>query len=812
MLRSYLNIAFRNLRRQPQYAFINVFGLALGMACCILIALYVRDEISYDRFLPDSDRVYRVALDFRRQDVTIETAYTSRPLAPTLATDFPEVESATRLWHDATGRMVVRHEDRVFAEDRVFYGDSSFFDVFGFSLIAGNEQTALNDPFSIVLTEAMAKKYFGNADPLGAVLHLREPSDRDVFPYRISGVMPDVPANSHLNFDFLASYTTQRQSQSQSWLGFGVYSYVKLREGASPSTFEAKLPALFATYGGPQILESYSTSLDAFEAAGNRYRYFVQPLTSIHLHSNLEDEIKPTGDIRLVYLFVAIAGFVLILAGINFVNLATARAARRNVEVGVRKTLGSSRKQLVVQFLAEAALLSVLGLLLAMVLVVAVLPYFNTITGKSLQLSVSEIQFLIPLLAVIGGTVGLCAGAYPALYLSSFKPALVLKSGRSSGRSRRLRDTLVVFQFGIATLLIICTAVVYSQMSFMLSKNLGFDAEQVIILEGAEVMGPQAEAFRESMRGLPGVVRVSNAEQAPGRYLNGASFKMRGASDDASVVLEYTYASYDYVETLGLELVEGRSLSLRDFASDSLAVLLNETAVRHLGLENPIGQHLEWGGESTYEIIGVVKDFHVASLHKEIGPMALLGPDPRNTNRPNLLAIARIESGNWQETIEALRESWQRFAPEAPFIYSFLDDSFERLYEAERRTGRLVTLFSVLAIAIACIGLFGLAAYMAEQRKKEIGVRKVFGANEAGIVALMSKDFARLVVIAIASSVPLAFFLMQRWLEIFAYAIDLKVWIFAGAGLLSMVIALLTVSYQAFSAARTNPIDALKYE
>ena len=811
MIKNYLNIAIRNLRRQPQYAFINVFGLAMGMACCMLIALYVREELSYDRFLPDADRVYRMALDFRRQDVAINTAYTSRPLAPTLETDFPEVESATRLWYDPTGRMVVRYEDRIFGEDRIFFGDSTFFDVLGFPLLQGDARTALSEPFSIILTESMARKYFGEGDPMGAVLQLREPSDRDVFAYRITGIMADVPANSHLDFGFLASYTTQRQSQSQSWLGFGVYTYVKLREGASPAAFEAKLPDLFATYGGPQLVENYGTSLAEFEEAGNHYRYFVQPLTSIHLHSNVEDEVKPTSDIRLIYLFAAIAVFVLILAGINFVNLATARAARRNVEVGVRKTLGSGRKQLVVQFLTEAVLTSFLGLALAGALIYAILPYFNTITGKALQLGLEEARFLIPLLIFTGLSVGVLAGAYPALYLSSFKPAAVLKGGRGAGRGSRLRDALVVFQFGIATALIICTAVVYSQMRYMTSIDLGFDAEQVVVLEGAEVMGPQAETFRETLRGFPGVVSVSNAEQVPGRYLNGSSFKVAGAPDRDAVVLEYTYASYDFAETLGLEIVDGRSLS-REYPTDSLAVILNESAAQHLGLESPIGQRLEWPGNSTYTIIGVVKDFHVASLHRSIGPMALLGPDPRNTNRPNLLAVARIQAEAWPETVGAIEAAWRDFAPGAPFIYAFLDDSFEQLYETERRSSRLITLFALLAISIACIGLFGLAAFVAVQRTKEIGVRKVFGASEGGIVALLSKDFAKLVIAGIALAVPPAFFLMNRWLESFAYAVDLKALVFIAAGGLALIIALLTVSYQAFSAARINPIDALRHE
>ncbi len=810
MLKNYLKIALRNLRRHRGYTFINVFGLTLGMACCIAISLYVRDELSFDRFYNHADRIQRVVLDVRLQGREIRTAYTSRPLGPTLKTDVPEVEQATRLWHDPSGSMIVRYQDRRFPEDGVFFADSNFFDVFSIPFVQGDPQTALGDPYAIVLTASMAHKYFGQDDPMGQVLVLREPSDRDLFEYTVTGVIEDLPANSHMAFDFLASYVTQRQSRSESWLGFGVYTYVKRREGADSDAVGAKLPALFATYGGAQIQEAFGTSLADFEAAGNHYRYALQPLPDIHLHSNLDDELKPTGDARLVYLFVAIAVFVLLLACVNFVNLSTARAARRTMEVGIRKTLGAQRFQLIGQFLAESTLLSVLALLLAVTLVQIGASFLSAITGKPLTLTSADLLRFAPVLLGLALVVGLGAGAYPAFYIAAFRPLAVFKH-HGLGRRAWLRDVLVVFQFGIATALVACTAIVYTQMQYMLDKRLGFTPEQVVVLEGTEIMGSQGEAFRQALRALPGVVRVTNAEQVPGRHLDGSFFRLAGAPDDDLIAIEYTYASYDYVETLGLELVAGRSLS-RAFATDSLAVLLNETAARQLGLDDPVGKQLEWPGESTYTIVGVLKDFHITSLHRQIGAVALLGPDPRNTNRPNLLAAARLRTDDLPRTLAAIADTWNRFAPQEPFVYTFLDETFAQLYQVEQRTSRLITLFAGLAILIACFGLFGLAAYMAEQRTKEIGIRKVFGATVSGIVMLLSKDFAKLVLVAIVLAAPLAYLTMQRWLDAFAYHIDPSWGIFLGTGVLTLTIALLTVSYQSVKAALADPVKALRYE
>ena len=812
MFRNYVVIALRTLRRQPAYSLLNILGLSVGMACCVLISMYISEELSYDTDWDGADRLYRVALDVQLQDVAFKTAISPMPLAPAFISDFPEVEQATRLWGDPSGKMVVRFENQVYPEPRFFFADSTWFDTFGNSLIRGNPNTALSEPFTVVVTESTARKYFGDADPIGKVLSLREPSDRDIFTYRVTGVMKDMPANSHLAFDFLASLVTQRLSQSQNWLGFGVYSYVKLKKSADPEAFKAKLPLLFKTNGEPQVLERYGMSVSEFEAAGNHYRYIVQPLRDIHLRSNLAEEIKPTSDIRLIYAFAAIAIFVLIVAGVNFVNLSTALASRRGTEVGVRKTMGSNRGQLITQFLVEAVILSMVGLGIALLMTSFVLPYFNEFTGKELSIDISRLGLIVPALLGLGIVMGLSAGAYPALFISAFRPATILK-GKSSGRTTsRLRNSLVIFQFSVVTVLIACTAIVFSQTQYLLSKHLGYDQEQVVFFEGAEVMGPQAESFRQTIRSLPGVVSVTNSEQVPGRHFRSAIFQPVATSDDQSLLMEYTYVSFDFVETLGMEITQGRSLS-RDFFTDSLGIMLNETAVQQLGLVDPVGKKLSWRGESSmYTIVGILKDFHVTSLHRAIGPVALIGPDPRNTNRPNLIVSARIKTDNWPQTLQAIESMWQRFAPREPFMYSFLDESIAQLYTHEERMSRLITIFAILAVIIACVGLFGLAAYIAEQRTKEIGVRKVLGASETGIFLLLSKDFTRLVAIAVCIAIPISALIMSRWLETFAFSISINPVVFVGSGLISLAIAWMAVSYQSLKAARMNPVRALRHE
>ncbi len=811
MLLSYIRVALRHLSRRKVYAAINVVGLAVGMACCLLIALFVQREYSFDDHHANADRIVRVALDAQIGETHVRSALSALPLASAMESEFPEVETATRLWRDRSGEMTVFSSDHEYLEPGVAFADANFFSVFSHHFVAGNPETALAEPNSIVLTASMANKYFGDTNPIGETLELREPSDRDLFTYTVTGVIEDTPASSHLDFDFLASFVTQRQSRSDSWLGFGVFTYALLDPGASTTTVENKLATLFEQHAAPRAIEGFGMSYDDFIASGQGYQYFLQPLTDIHLHSSLEDEWRPNGNAMLVNAFSAVALLILLIACINFTNLATARSSERAREVGVRKVLGAERRRLVTQFLVESVLLAVTALIVALVITTSALPAFSNLAGEAFELTATAAPLIVGLL-IFALLVGVLAGSYPAFYLSRFSPAAVLKSnGVRPGRTAALRNGLVVFQFAVSIVLIAGTATIYRQMDFLASRSLGFDREQVVVLDGAEVMGRNAEAFRESIRGIAGIESVTNAEKVPGRPFDASRFHMEGQPEASSTSLDFTYASFDFIETMGMELVAGRSLD-RGRPEDSLAVILSETAVRHLGLENPVGQRLVWPGESTYTIVGVVRDFHIASLHHTIRPVALLGPDPRNTNRPNLLVAARLNSSDARGALASIESAWTRFAPRQPFSYAFLDQEFEAMYRADQATGRLIATFAGLALLIACIGLFGLAAFTAERRTKEVGIRKVLGATAPQLVALLSRDFVKLIGISFVVAAPLAYLVSELWLQGFAYRAGVGVAPYLIGGVLTLVIAMLTVSVHAARAALANPVSSLRYE
>ncbi len=800
MLRNYLTVAIRNLLRHKGYSAINIAGLAVGMACCILIMLFVQYELSYDRYHTNANRIYRMVVERQFPNSTVASAKTPRSLAQALANDCLEVLHATRLSREHAARVLVRHGAAQFYEDGVVFADPNVFDVFTLPLATGDPQTALQAPFSIVITKMMAQKYFGDADPIGRMLTLRLLGDGDLFDYTVTAVAQGVPSNSHFTFDFLAAYqrhpfTTTDGKERKSFESLDVYTYLTLRPNADPAILEAKFPHLVRTYLGPR-------------AAGNRYRYFLQPLTAIHLHSHLSDELRPTSDITYVSLFAAIAFFILILACINFANLATARSAMRAREVGVRKVFGSHRSQLIWQFLAESTLLSLVALVLAVGLVELLLPAFNQLAGKSFEFSYLIPWYILPILIGLALFVGVLAGIYPAFFLSAFRPAVVLKGlSNKAGRSF-LRSGLIVFQFAVAIGLMVGTVIILNQMHYISIKKLGFEAEQVLVVEGTEVLKHQPDAFRQAVRGLPGIVEVAHAESMPGRTIEKSMVRPEGTSEGAQ--LAWMFTGFDYVETLGMKVVDGRSLS-RAFPADSMGVLLNEQAVADLRLDDPVGRRVVWGNR-TYTVVGVVENFHFASLHQAIGPMMLIGPDPEFENRPCQLFAVRLSTDDLPATLAALRTTWSVFVPQQPFTYTFLDADLDALYHAEQTTSTLFSAFAALAIFIACLGLFGLASFTAEQRTKEIGIRKVLGASVADVVLLLSKDFLKLVALANLIAWPVAYVVAQKWLQNFAYRIDVGAGVFALAGGLALGIALLTVSAQAVQAALANPVEALRNE
>ncbi len=808
MLKNYHKIALRNLLKYKAYSFLNIAGLAIGLVCCALIMLYVRDELSYDRFHQNAERIYRVILDAGIGGTFVRTATTPAPMAATLVQEFPEVATAARFWQNQ--RVLISYEDKRFYEE-FNWTDSTVFTMLSFPLVQGDPKTALAQPNTLVISEALAQKYFGSENPMGKVLRYDNRVD-----YKVTGVMKNIPSQSHFRFDVLGSMLSQPEASSPRWVSNSFYTYIMLQPGVAPEQLAAKFPALIKKYVAPQIQQALGKSFDEAIAAGAKWEYELQALPDIYLHSNTQHEIGVTSDAKYAYMLTAIAVFVLLIACINFMNLATARSANRAKEVGMRKVLGSFRGQLIKQFLSESVLLALLALLIALAGIDLLLPAFNHLAGKALALSIrTNVPFFLGLLGVTLGA-GLLAGMYPALVLSGFQPIAVLKGSlRAGAKSPRLRSALVVAQFAISIVLLIGTGVVFQQLDYMRNKRLGFNQEQVVVLP-IETRGAQQrfDSFRQELLANPNVIAVAASDVVPGRFEGDDAFRPEGAAQEVAYPLERLRVSHDFLSTLELEVATGRGFS-RDFVTDtSQAVMINETAARRMGMtpEDAVGKRLFEIGATPEEsiartIIGVVKDFHFESMHREIKPVVIFMQADRLWR-----VSVRIRPENIPATVAFLQEKWQAFEPGYPWRYFFLDEDFGRLYQNEEKQAKIFGNFTILAIVIACLGLFGLASFIAEQRTKEIGVRKVLGASVQGIVLLLSKDFTKLVGIAFLLAAPLAYLAMRQWLQDFAYRTDLHPIIFILAGLLALLIAWLTVSYQAIKAALTNPVEALRYE
>lgn len=812
MIKNYLKIAFRNLVKQRFYSVINVLGLAIGLAACLLIALFVFDELSYDRHHEKADRILRVQLSYSLGGQGGEYPVSAAPMAYTVAETYPEIENAIRFRE--LGASTVFRGDQAYQEAEVAHADSSLFAVFTIPLLYGNPETALTQPSTLVLSRNSAEKYFG-ADweenpPLGETLLL----EREKEPYQITGIYEDLPHNSHFHFGMLLAMASYEDSRSDMWLSNNYHTYLLVREDATIPDLESKLNETFKTYAAPQIEQYANTTYEDFLESGNRFEYKLQPLTDIHLHSNLEAEIEANGDIRYVYIFSAIALFVLLIACVNFMNLSTARSAGRAKEVGIRKTLGSLRRQLIRQFLAEAVLVSLLALALAILLAELALPFFNTIANKNLTIHYLENWYFLPVMLLVAILIGLLAGSYPAFFLSAFRPASVLKGKLGTGGGRWLRNGLVVLQFGISIVLITSTVVVYQQLNHIRNKNLGYDKEHVIVLHNTFYLDQQAEAFKNETLRHPGVTAATLTGYIPAdafSYNNNSIFPGQNPESDRTTTVPYFYVDYEYIPTMGMEIVQGRNFS-RDFATDSSAIVINEAAANYFfGEDDPIGEELSnFGSEPgkfvTYNVVGVVKDFHYSNMRQKIMPMVMiLG------NSISALSL-RVEPTQVSSVVAALEEQWSDFGLEIPFEYSFLDERFNNIYKADEKLGTIFTIFCSLAIFIACLGLFGLAAYTAEQRTKEIGIRKVLGASVSSLVVSFSKDFTKLVFIALLVAIPTAYFLMNQWLADFAYRISLGASTFLIAGGIALVIAWLTISFQSIRAAVANPVDSLRSE
>lgn len=805
MLSNYFKIAFRNLIKYKSFAIINITGLAVGIASCVLILLFVTDELSYDRFHSKADRIYRVHTEGRLAANEFRMAVSPAPLAFTVLEEFPEVEAVTRFRN--YGYPVFRHGDKAFSEEKVYWADSTFFNVFDATFLEGNPETALNKPDAIVLTESMRKKYFGDEPALGKIINSDRRND-----FIVTAVIEDFPHNSHFHPDFLESLMRYQDSMNDRWVSNNFYSYVVLKEGTSIEQFEEKLEELVLKYAAPQIEQFAGTSFEKLREQGAAYRFKAQPLTSIHLYSELEYDVEANSDASYVYIFSIVAVSILLIACINFMNLSTARSTTRAREVGIRKTMGSTKVKLVTQFLVESVMLTLIAVVLAIVIIKLLLPAFNGIAGKNLDFSIFDNLVSLPAIIGFAIVVGIIAGLYPAFVLTSYMPVNVLRGNTSmKGRGAWLRSGLVVFQFGISVILFVGTFVVYNQLEFIQDKNLGFNKEQLLIIHKTDDLADRLHAFKLKVLENPNVICVTNHNSIPGGGFGNTVYQTEEGGSNENHLFWLWFADYDLLDTYKLEMAEGRFFS-EEFPSDSQGVILNEKAIQAIGLQDPVGKRLVDRGRRPEDtrymtIIGVVKDFNFESLHTEVRPMAIF---PIRFNGRE--TAVRIGPKDIRGTISYLESTWKDFAFDQAFEFTFMDDEFARIYAAEQRTGELFTSFSILAVMIACLGLFGLAAFITEQRTKEIGVRKVMGASIGSILILLIKQFTKWVIIANIIAWPLAYFGMNKWLENFAYRIDMGWELFTLAGLISLAVAIFTVGSQVIKAASMNPAQSLRTE
>ncbi|HVU96619.1 MAG TPA: ABC transporter permease [Puia sp.] len=807
MLKKSFTVAIRSLWRNKAISAIHVLGLALGIATCLLIVLFIRHEWSYDRYNVQADRIVRVTFGGHMNGHDIKEANVMPPVAATMKKDFPEVLEATRL--KAVGVHRISYGTKSFREDALAFVDSNFFRVFTLPLIKGDLKTVLAQPYTIVITRAMALKYFGDENPIGKVLDFTD----DHHTLTVTGVIDAVPEASHFHFDCFASMASLPESKEPTWMSSGYYTYLLLPEGYDPKRLQAKLPGMVEKYIGPQLQKGMGVSLAQFRAGGNEIGFTLQPLTDIHLHSDLTGDLSAPGDIRYVYILGAVAVFMLLIACINFMNLSTAGATKRAKEVGIRKVLGSLRGQLVGQFLVESLLLTAVAMIIGLALVGLSLPAFSRLAGHDLSLGWTALPWLLPVLVLFTLLTGLLAGAYPAFFLSAFRPVAVLKGLFKAGKgSAGLRSSLVVFQFFISISLMIGTAVVYRQLSYIQHKKLGYDRDQVVIVPDMWALGDGQPFYRQQLAKDPRIASVAASGYLPAGNSYGNNFLVYADnhSDKFANTLRYQ-VDEQYIPTLGMEMKAGRNFS-KAFGADSTAIIINETAAQNFGWgDNAIGHSVTEPNRdrpaTTYHVIGVVKDFHFRSLREMITPLVMtLG----GTEGSSL--IIRTKTKDVADLLTSLRKQWTDQKARIPFSYSFLDQRFQDTYQAEMNIGRILGIFAGLTIFVACLGLFGLATFTAEQRTREIGIRKVLGANIAGIVALLSRDFLRLVVLAFGIAAPLAWWMMNKWLQDFAYRATIGWWIFALAAMLALMITLATVGFRAIRAARANPINSLRSE
>ncbi len=811
MLKNYIVSALRSLKKKFGFTLVNVLGLALGMATCLLISLYVTYDLAYDDF--QDDNTYRMWINRVYPEREVNYPFVPHSFGPQLVLDFPEIEAQGRCF-PLNNPTTVQYEDDYYLEDRIVMADSTFLDVFYLPLKSGDPETALDEVNSVIVSESIAKKLFGEEEAIGKTIEIFGQS------VTVTGVGYDYPAQSHFEYDYLMPLHQFGFFNQENWVGFSAMTYLKLRPGTDPRDLESKFPSFVKQYAEGQIQDRNGISYDEYIAAGNGYNYNLHHIEDIHLYSNLENEIKANGNINYIYIFSIIAVFILVIACINFMNLSTARSTERGKEVGIRKVLGSARRQLMGQFLAESVIITIIASLVALALAYLVLPQFNELANR--PLSILQFVATVPLITIgaIVLIIGLLAGLYPAFFISSFSPLAVLRGKLKGGKgSTSLRNVLVVLQFAISITLISSTLIVYNQMNFMLEKPLGFEKENVIVIEniGQINTDPNAgiarfETFKNEINQLPGVKLSAYTNTMPGELTGDFMISLPGAGQKESMVMRRMVFDDEIPETLQMAMIEGRFFS--DKFEDTLSMVLNESAVTKLGLTDPIGKkilEIAAGNDPIeYTIIGVISDFHFQSLHKDLKPCAftsLEGPAPFFNK-----LVVNIRGENVNGTLNTIESKWNEFAPQSPFTSYFLDSDMEQFYATEKATGRIFGIFTFLAIVIACVGLLGLSAFVINQRVKEIGVRKVLGATVPQIITLLSKDFTKLILIGAVIAIPASYYWMDKWLDNFAYAVGIGWSAFVLAGVVALLIGLLTVSYQSIKAAIANPVESLRDE
>lgn len=796
MLVNYIKIALRNIKRHKAYSLINIAGLSVGITCSLLVLLFIRFETSYDRYHPNADRIYRVIFESPTEFMgTNKQAWTPGPLASALKDEFPEVLQTARI-EEAGSDASLSYKNVSFTEEAFFFTDPGYLKMFSVPLLKGDPETSLNNPFSLLISEKTASKYFGSGDPLGKILRLN-----DKYDFQITGVFQNIPQNTHFHADFLASFNSLESIYGvrslSSWNGFSYQTYIQMEKGASPPEFEIKMTN-FVRDKTPAFLSQNS--------------YLLQPLTGIHLGGNIPGELAQNSHIKYIYIFTAVAVLIILITCFNYINLSTACLAQRANEVGMRKVVGARRGQLIRQFLRESFFLTCLALILALGLLIVCLPSFNAFAGTNLDLSLLKTPHVLVGIIALLCVICLVSGYYPAMYLSSLKPAQTLKSGkiRGSKGSRIFRNTLVTVQFAITTVLIISTITIRKQMTFITNEYTGQMREVVVTLpvnEDNAVIQEKIEVFKEELKKDSAILRVSTSSWLPTNIRSGNYALWEDKQEDEKVLFHNLRADYDFCDLYGITVIEGRGFS-KDFPSDpEQAYLVNETAVKGMHMENPIGERFGYNSNSLGVIIGVIHDFHFVPMHQPIKPLAVR----LRTDDMRFISI-KVNPVRLSQTLRFIETRWKKIAPGFAFTYSFFDDAVNELYRSEERLNLSLRFFSVLAVFLACLGLFGLALFSIEQRTKEVGIRKVLGAGIIDIVTLLSKDFLRWVAAAALIAWPLSFYAASQWLQSFAYRTNLNLWIFAAATAAVLGVAVLTVTYQAIKAAVANPVDSLRYE